>query len=191
MMAGLILALGAAPAAAQDRPALLPTRDVRVTYHLTFPADQPPQTQVMLYSASARMMRWEVVGRPEVVLTNARDASGLMLDPARRIAATAPPQVAAQSVFGPAVRFTRLRDDFAGGEPCVRWSYALADASVARPGEVREICVNAEGVIRLTTEPRVSRAATEVEFVPQDPALFQVPAGYERLTSEEMQRRPR
>ena len=48
---------------------------------------------------------------------------------------------------------------------------------------VTEICVTADGVLlRVRVDGRVRADAARVEYGPQDPALFQLPQGYTRMT---------
>lgn len=74
-------------------------------------------------------------------------------------------------------RYERGRADEVLGMACTDWT------THDTKGRATEICVTADGVLlRVRLEGRVLADAAQVEYGPQDPALFQIPQGYTRMT---------
>ena len=166
----LYAAPAAAQAAAQDRPPVLPTRDVDVTYR----SEQGGQVleQRSRFSTQAQRMRvdaptpgvYTIMDYRNHVLAFVSDADRASLETATP---PTPPQAPAYQRRGAAQ---------IAGLACTEWE--VRDST----GHAALTCFTPDGVmLRARRGDQVLAIATRVAFAPMDPALFSVPATYQRL----------
>lgn len=178
-MRGLVIAalLAAAPAAAQQAPLLVPSRDVAITYRGTGGADQV--TITMAWLAARKMVRMEMPGVGWSVANHGTTPpSGfIVMEEARRVM-DMPAQVLNRQVGAPLdARFVREGSDRVAGTACTIWRYQ----SGADEGR---LCMTADGIMLRSQGSFAGQSggmeATQVAYGPQDPSRFEVPQGYQR-----------
>jgi hypothetical protein len=178
-MTALLVGLAAMPAAAQDRPAMLPTRDVAVTYRFTgAAAGQGMAGMSMSWLAAQQLMRNDMGGVGWSVVDH-RNQRGFMVMEQMRMVMDLPMQQAMQQ-FGPQANgnFTREGTTTVAGLPCTTWRFE-------NPQGQGRACITADGVT-LRSEGTFQghsggMEATQVTYAAQDPARFQRPQGYQSM----------
>ena len=183
LLAALCVLLPAAAAttgtaAAQDRPAALPTRDVDVTYR----SEQAGQVleQRSRFAAGPQLMRLDTPTPGLWVLVDYRaHRMSMVSDPDRGALdmATPPggPPGAPPGATGGA--YVRRGQDRVAGLPCTEWE--VRD----NQGQAALTCFTEDGVmLRARRGAQVLAVATRVAFGPMDPALFAIPANYGHAT---------
>lgn len=176
----LALSLLAAPALAQDRPPLFPTRDVAVTYRFLGQGAQPgmPQSAVISWLAAAQTMRMDMPGQGWMVADHRGQRAFMVMEQMRMIMDL--PMQQAMQQYGPSANATFRREGSAtvAGHACTLWSYQDR-------GNTGRACVTAEGVMLRAEGTSEGRSggmeATNVAFGAQDPARFQRPQGYQTM----------
>ena len=171
--------LAAAPAAAQDKPKLLPDRDVDLTYTVsaqgtTAAKADKPITQRVRWLAADHMQR--IDGPGDTVVLADRATSYITIVSSRTksyIKLDAP----AGGVFNPDqhAAFTRGDASSVAKTACTDWKWL--DADTKKP---RTLCATDDGVVlRMTEDGRTLAEATAVTYRTVKPQTFQVPHGYE------------
>lgn len=158
-----------------DRPLLRPSRDVEVTYRAGQSLEQRTR-----WLAAAQAMRIDpptpglyviidyVASRMSVV----READRSVIDMA------APEGMAGPTGASGARTYIRRGEDVVAGMGCTDWE------TTDRNGRRALACITADGVLlRVSADGQVLASAVSVRYVPQDPALFRVPAGYVHRTA--------
>jgi hypothetical protein len=177
-LAGLALAPGLARAA--DAPVLVPTRDVAVTYRMD--AGGRTVEQRMRWSVAARRMRIDPPTPGIFVLIDyAAGRMDVVREPERSfVEMAAPATLPGLGTPGAELRegrYVRGGADEVSGMACTDWT------THDTKGRATEVCITADGVLlRVRLAGRVLADAARVEYGPQDPALFQLPRGYTRMT---------
>ncbi|MGG5812240.1 DUF4412 domain-containing protein [Falsiroseomonas sp. CW058] len=175
--------LAAAPAAAQDRPPLHPTRDVSVTYRITGGAPQgtpqgAPQSIAISWLAAPQVSRMDM-GPLGYMVADHRTQRGFMVMQQQRMVMEVPVQQAMQQ-YGPSANATyrRTGTDTVAGLACQVWTYQDR-------GNSGTACITADGVMlraRGTAQGQSGgMEATQVSYGPQDPSRFQRPQGYQSV----------
>jgi hypothetical protein len=187
LLAALVLLTGGAAAArAQEKPQLVPTRDVDVTYTMlpggagpggAQPNDQTPLHQRMRWLAGQQLLRVDPPTPGLYMLVNYRTKHVAMVyTPDKQVMETDTASVGFPGASVAAGSFVRGSEDQVAGLACTNW----ATKDVA--GEPAEVCITADGVmLRAVATGRTLVQATSVTYGPQDPTLFQVPAGYTQV----------
>jgi hypothetical protein len=179
-----LLGLAAAPALAQDRPVLFPTRDVAVTYRLL--GGQPqggPQSLTVAWSTAGQLLRTDIPGMGWMV-ADPRAGRGFMVMEQMRVIIDAPVGQAMQQ-YGPSPNATFRREgtDTVAGLRCTVWSYQEG----ANQGRA---CLTADGVMLRAQGSSQGQSggmeATGVAFGPQDPQRFQRPQGYGSMQAPQL-----
>lgn len=176
LAAALVLAL-AAPASAQDRPPLHPSRDVAITYRFIGDAQQGqmPEMQVS-WLAAQRLMRSEMPGMGWMVMDHASQRAFMVMEQARMVMDVPIGQFMQQHGPPPDASFRREGTATVAGLVCTVWSYRDSRTE-------GRACVTADGVtLRAEGTSQGRRGgmeATQVAYGPQDPARFQRPQGYQ------------
>lgn len=175
------LLLIAAPAMAQDRPPIMPTRDVSVTYRML--GGQGPQAQqpfVISWNTQLGAMRSDMPGGMGWMVAEPRQGRAFMVMEQQRMVMDLPVgQVMQQHMNSPTATFRREGNATVAGLPCTIWI-------VEDRGNTGRACVTADGV-SLRVEGTAAGGqtggmeATAVSFGPQDPARFQRPQGYQSM----------
>jgi hypothetical protein len=165
----LALLVLAAPAAAQQRPAFPPSRDVAARYEVTIPG--VPRAVEVRYSAALGRLRLDGEAPGYVLVdwkthraTIVMEQLGLMMD--------APPSAGLEQAFAleNGRHVTRRGSDVVAGLRCTVWD-VVADAASGTA------CVTADGVVlRANGHDRAGRSgsleATRVEYGRQAASLF-------------------
>jgi hypothetical protein len=155
---------------AQDRPALLPTRDVDITYDVTRP-QQPKVRERVRWLAADHLERVDSSGRSstifdrnahEVTILSPSNRTYRKLDGAPRRALEPDPDAVLKR--GGNIVVARL--------PCTEWSWTDDVATY-------KICLTADGVmLRLAVDGATVSEARSVKYAAQKAELFEVPRGY-------------
>lgn len=75
----------------------------------------------------------------------------------------------------PTGKFVRRGDAVVDGVGCGEWD------TTDRTGQPADVCITSDGVmLQASTQGRTLVSAVKVQYGPQDPALFRVPADYTR-----------
>ena len=164
----------AAPCWAQDRPPAAPTRDVDVVYRANAGGQAVEQRYRFALSVEKTRIDTPSPGlyvivdrgshRMDMVSDGDRSVLELPYDPARTLAGVAPDRA-----------FQRLGADTIAGVDCTEWRAAdKADRPMT-------VCMTGDGVLlRARAGANVLVQALRVSYAPIDPAVFAIPAGYER-----------
>ncbi|TCH97950.1 hypothetical protein EJV46_12095 [Roseococcus sp. SYP-B2431] len=174
----LACALVAAPAFAQDRPAVTPTRDVSVAYRVTTQGPGNGTEMRISWLAASGLMRVDMPGGQGFMVADLRGGGpGFMVMEAQRMIMDVPrnqlPPVASMQP-GPNARFTREGTARVANTSCTIWR-------MEDQGQSGRACLTADGVmLRAEGDNRQGQVeATSVTYGPQDPARFQRPSGYQ------------
>jgi hypothetical protein len=157
----------------QEKPRLRPTRDVDVTY--TAAQAEGRLVQRVRWLASAQTMRIDPPTRGLYVIIDyvARRMS-VVRDANRSVIDMAAPRDMTQLGGNPGGgAYVRRGEDSVAGVACTVWE------TMDRDGGRTLACITADGVLlRANAAGQTLVTATEVQYAPQDPAAFHVPADY-------------
>lgn len=177
--APLALILLATPAVAQDRPpAMQPTRDVAVTYRTN-----GGETVRMAWQANANRMRMDMPAQSAAMIVDMGARTAIMVMEPQRMAmrmAFDPSNLPFNpGAPDPSTRFVREGTATVAGLTCTNWRME------GGPHGTGSGCITADGVMLRGSGQSGGNAgsieATEVRYGPQDPARFQVPAGFQTM----------
>jgi hypothetical protein len=177
-----LLLLVASPAVAQERPLLVPTRDVAVTYLVTAGQGQGHELR-MAWLVAERKLRVDAAGAPGWSVIDQRAKRMLVVMDQQRAVLEVPANTGPGGLSVPteppaSARFTRGGSATVAGLRCTLWRYEDGD----KQGET---CLTADGVMLRSSGGKGSRTgaveATKVAYGPQDPARFQAPPGYRSM----------
>jgi hypothetical protein len=166
------------PAAAADRPQFPPTRDVRVTYHLTAKADGAPDTVTLVYSAALRKLRAD--GGPGAAIVDLDQKSMVWMMQREHLAMRVPVGREIDRVLsmGGDGTVVRAGSDRVAGYACTVWKFTGKDGGGTG-------CITDDGVpLRGQGSDAKGHGgfeAVKVEYRPQPPALFEVPPGFKQM----------
>jgi hypothetical protein len=168
--AALALVLVAPSAGAEEKPQLLPTRDVDITYDVT----RPPQTIIrerVRWLASEHLERVDGPGRSTTIFNRGANEITL-LSTARRTYTKL--EGAARRLLDPepGAVLKRGSEAVVAGLRCTDWSWT-------EDVETHTVCATADGVLlRLIVDGKTAIEARSVRYATQKPELFQVPPDY-------------
>ena len=177
-----LLLLAASPAAAQERPLLVPTRDVAVTYLVTAGQGQGHELR-MAWLVAKRKLRVDADGAPGWSVIDQRAKRMLVVMDQQRAVLEVPANTGPGGLSIPteppaSARFTRAGSATVAGLRCTLWRYEDGD----KRGET---CLTVDGVMLRSSGGQGGRTgaveATRVAYGPQDPARFQAPPGYRSM----------
>jgi hypothetical protein len=173
----LLALLAASPARAQDRPAVFPTRDVSVAYHVETEAPAAPHDLRVEFAARAGRLR--IDGGPQgymLVDRGARRAS-MVIVPAQMVMDMPPGGGPARALMlDGSMQFSRRGRDRVAGLACTVWDVRSGRGSGTA-------CITADGVLlRAVAAGRVLLEAERVDYAAQDQSVFRIPDDYTRLT---------
>ena len=158
-----------AAAWAQDRPAVVPTRDVDVTYHAQ------GIDQRMRWLAAGHKLRIDPPGAGVFMIVDYDAHRMAMVRPSDGKAVNLPAPAGLPGTGGGG--YVRRGADMVAGLPCTDWitrDNGGADATV---------CFTGDGVmLRAEKGGHVLVEATRVAYAAQNPADFVVPPGYQVVT---------
>ena len=178
--ATLALLMLAGPALAQERPPIMPTRDVAVTYRVSHEG-QPAEMQMSWLTAQG-LMRMDMPGGQGFMVVNQQAGSGFMVMPSMRMVMDMPAGTGGVNNFARASQtasFTREGSDRVANTPCTIWR-------IEDRGDSARICSTADGVtLRASAVSgpagRGTMEATRVEYAAQDASRFARPQGYQTM----------
>ncbi len=174
-----LLALAGGIAAAQDRPNLLPTRDVDITYRITR-AGEPRQRERVRWKAADELERVDIPGGA-ISIFDHKTHYVTVLTPAThsylklRSRARGPVEPARDAPL------TRGGEATVAGLGCTIWNWTNPEDQAPF-----STCVTGDGVpLRLRENGNTVAEAVSVQYGKQDPKLFEVPSGYEPSVASE------
>jgi hypothetical protein len=181
----LVLGLAAAPAMAQDRPAMIPNRDVAVTYRMVGSEHFGAQQMQIAWLAAQGLQRMDMGNGQGWMVSDVRNNRGFMVMERDRmvmdmadIGARGGPQVLRLS---DAARITREGSATLAGHACTVWK-------VEDQGRQSRACITSDGVMlrvlgQNPANPNVESGleAVQVSYGPKDPARFSRPAGFQAM----------
>jgi hypothetical protein len=169
-LAGFVLIVAGSAAAAEERPALVPTKDVDISYKVTRP-HQPAIIERRRWLAGEHLERVDGPDKSttifdrnkgEFILLNAGSKTFRKLEGKGR----QPPEPEA------GINLTRGADVVIAGLHCIEWTWS-------QDTETHTVCATPEGVLlRLAIDGRTIIEARSVHFAPQAAKLFEVPRNY-------------
>ena len=182
------------PAAAQQQPLAMPSRDVAVRFKVQ---DTPPTMDRVAWLVAEGLVRTEGRALTQRVTHLIDTRSGqvtVLLDSERSFHAlgrVASVMMQEHSFVRPGTRLTREGADRVAGLACTVWR---VDRQGSSPDDVRRACITEDGVPLRLVEGTGSDAETlyeaaDVTYGPLDPAQFRVPPGYRSTTPEAPARR--
>lgn len=152
-----------------DQPAVLPTRDVDITYR-SDPAGGVEQRSRFSVAEQRTRLDMPTPGLFSIMDYRTRTMA-IVSEPDRKVLETTGAAPARPVVY------QRRGPDQVTGLPCTEWE---ATDSVGQPAVT---CFTPDGVmLRVRRGPQVLATATRVEYAPQPVALFQVPRNFEKVT---------
>jgi hypothetical protein len=175
----LLAGLAALPAAAQERPLFIPTRDVAVTYRI-ITGQNAGQEMRMAWLIAAQKLRVDLPGGMGWSVVDQRSQRVQVVIEQQKLVMEMPAQGGPGGFAIPAeplasARFTRGGSATVAGLPCTIWRYEDRDNR-------GEACLTDDGVmLRSGTAQGTAVEATAVAYGPQDPARFQSPAGFRTM----------
>ncbi len=171
----VLAVLAAGPALAQDRPSLLPTRDVDVIYHATI--GNRSIDQRWRFQAADQKLRLDMPQAGLYMITDERAHVAQMVDDSgRRVLQMPVPDIGPTSTR-PGQTFTRLGPETIIGVPCTEWQ------TKDTQNQETVVCITADGVLlRARRGASVIVQALKIAYGPVDPAAFVIPPGYKRET---------
>ncbi|HTR15802.1 MAG TPA: hypothetical protein VMI52_02050 [Acetobacteraceae bacterium] len=188
-LGALALTLPALAARATEQPATLPSRDVEVTYRViaagshgpgaqSDAGDAPTLSQHMRYLAAASRLRVDPPGGGMFLIVDYRKHALAMVEPAvRRVLDLPAPAGMPFADAVPTARFVRQGTDTVAGLACTEW---LTTDTAGRPTRT---CLTPDGVLlRAESGGLVLAEAVSVSYAAQNPADFEVPAGFEHAS---------
>jgi hypothetical protein len=188
-LAAALLVLAPVAAAAQERPALIPSRDIDVVYMMV-QADAPGGPRVveerLRWAAAAGKLRidppipglWMVMDTRTRRLATVRDSERSVLEIESPQAMPWPAPTAGAS-------FQRRGSDTVAGQPCTEWQ--TADMT----GAPTLACITDDGVLlRASAAGRVLVEALHLSYATPDPSVFRIPEDYRKITPPPLQRPP-
>ncbi|MFL1463347.1 hypothetical protein ACI6QG_14170 [Roseococcus sp. DSY-14] len=175
MTRALLLALLlAAPAAAQTRPSVLPTRDAAVTYRLSGAAQGQLQELRLSFLAARGLVRVDAAPGAWIV-ADGRGRSGFMVIEAQRTVMDLPSEGnAAAALPRDTASFVREGADSVAGLPCTIWR-------VTDEGRSSRACLTEDGLLLRAESPQGRMEATAVSRAPLDPARFERPPSFRTM----------
>lgn len=180
-------AVAPTPAPAQDRPpALLPTRDVAVTYRAEGGPGGGPQTMRMSWLVAGQKLRIDPAGGQGWMLIDLRNTGAFVVMDAQRVVMRMTIDGAAADLLraGPpaGARYTRGGTDTVAGQRCTVWRFEDADTRGTACLTQDGVMLRGNGERRIGSEAQTGRLeATAVSYGPLETARFSVPAGYQSI----------
>lgn len=183
MRRAVVLALSVACAlpAFADQPLLRPSRDVDVTYRAAAPTGGAAVEQRMRWLAATQTMRVDPPDpRLHVIIDYVTRRMSVVQDATRTVIEMAAPPSVVDAMGGHAgTAYVRRGEATVAGQACTEWQ------TQDRAANQVVVCITADGVLlRAGTADQVRVSAVSVQYAPQDPAAFRVPAEYARQTPQ-------
>ena len=185
-----VVLIGGLPAAmgqtgnANDRPLLLPTRDVDVTYEI--PQGSRTLAQRLRWIASARKLRVDPpIPDLFVIIDYDQKRMSMVRDRERTVIDMAAPEQFVSGMEGRLATASRKGDQVVSGLPCTDWQTRDFHNQPATA------CITADGVLlEARSHGRTVLMASSVRYTAQDPAVFQIPQDYVHVSSDTLPQMP-
>ncbi|MBR0644074.1 DUF4412 domain-containing protein [Plastoroseomonas hellenica] len=191
-LAALLLGLPVAALAQPSQPPLFPTRDVAVTYRTSGGPQGAPQDVQMSWLVSQRLMRVDLPAGAQagpmsggwMLLDQRNNRAQVVMEQQRMVMNVDGHAVPGGQGFNPSpnARFAREGSERIAGTACTVWR--VEDGS-----NRARACLTDDGVLlraQNDAQPGQVLEATRVAYGAQDPARFQVPAGFQPLDMQRM-----
>ena len=176
-----IAILGASGAAAQeDRPLLLPTHDVAVTYALDHAGPGMPKQAHVYYSASTGKLRLESPGEKQIIIFDRAARTTTMVMMRQRIYFQMPidPEMELGFMLSPDMKFARGGSETIAGHRCTDWMVQSSRVTGT-------VCVTDDGVLLLGRGKEGTAGggieAVAVSYAPQPASLFAPPPEFRKI----------
>ena len=169
--AALAVLLVGAPLSAQEQPPHeLPTRDVDISYQITWP-HQPKIIQRRRWLASERLARADGPGKSATIFDRTRhEITVLNLGNHTYLKLEGTPRLPLDPERGKALK--RGGESVVAGLHCTDWSWT-------EDAETHTVCLTPDGVmLRLVVDGKTVMQALSVKYGPQPAELFRVPPDY-------------
>ena len=173
-LAFVILASAAMPvlALAEERPVMVPTRDVAIVYHMI---SQRPGDLRMSIQASTGLAHVQGPNQRGYVIVDrkARQMTLVMSDKQLYMVMTIPDGQQRSPELDTTAKFKRQGTDTVAGVGCTVWEYSGEHANGTA-------CITDDGVMLRVQDSATHNGmeAAEVTYAPQPDSDFQPPAGY-------------
>ena len=184
LMAVAILVPAMAPAMAQERPAILPTRDVAVTYRASGPVQgqQREQELKVAFTAGGKLMRVEGIGGgpgagADVIVDHTAQRMTMVMAEDRRFMEMAVNNAFSRGfLVSDTMKFMRRGAESVAGVKCTVWDITSADGN-------GNACITEDGVMLRGNgiDGKGAIVATAVAYGPQPAANFKPPAGFSKI----------
>lgn len=183
-LAALLTLAIALPATAQERPLLVPSRDVTVAYRASGSGEGRAPEMRLSWLVARGLLRVDLGGPGGstggglgYLVTDTRGANGFLVMEANRMVMDLPAgqNPAAGALLRESARYQREGTDRVAGLTCTTWRIELE-------GQTSRACITADGVMLRAAAGRAGEGMLEAISVtpgPQDPARFERPAGYQ------------
>ena len=185
MFGGLVLIAalaGGQKVAAQDRPTILPTRDVAITYRASGPVQgQQQQDLKVAFTSAGRLMRVEGVGGQMsgayVIVDHTAQRMTMVMTGDRRFVEM-PVNTAFSRGFllSDTMKFVRRGGESVAGVKCTVWD-------ITSPEAIGTACLTEDGVMLRGSglDGKGAIVATGVTYGPQSAAQFKPPADFSKI----------
>lgn len=191
MLGGLALLMavaGGQPVTAQERPTILPTRDVAVTYRATgaVQGQQQQQDLKVSFTSGGRLMRVEGSGGPDgggrnagsyvIVDHNTQRMTMVMAQDRRFMEMPVNNAFSRGFLLSDTMKFARRGGEAIAGLKCTVWDITSADGN-------GNACITEDGVMLRGNglDGKGAIVATGVTYAPQPAAGFKPPADFSKL----------
>ncbi len=183
-----VIATTLAPAFAQERPVIHPTRDAMIDYRVEGRTQNGPQTIRMYVTAGGHKTRIEPSGGRTAIIIDRPAGVTVIVMYDRRSYMERPistTQASGFEVGRQSDQFSRKGSETIAGRRCTLWESGGQRTSVA--------CITDDGLILRGESQaagggeRSSLIATNVQVGPVSPEMFNPPAGFDRFAVPNMQ----
>jgi hypothetical protein len=178
---GVFVCLFAGAALAQDKPPMLPTRDVAVVYRLASPDGKEQHTMKLFATGGGSKLRMESPERPGFMVMDRTNKTLIVVIAERKtyVEGALDPRLAGGFLLNEEMSFTKAGTDTVAGQACTLWDVQ------APQGRTAKVCVTDDGVVLRgqsgEDQKTGSIEAVSVTYGPQAPDLFQPPADYQKV----------
>ena len=175
-----MLAASGAARAEQDRPLLLPTHDVAVTYALDHQGPGAPKQAHVYYSAGANKLRLENPGEKQIIIFDRAARTTTMLMMRQHIYFQLPidPETELGFMLTPDMKFERAGSETIAGHRCTDWTVQSSRITGTA-------CITDDGVLLLGRGREGTAGggveAVAVSYAPQPAALFAPPPDFRKI----------
>lgn len=178
----LIMLTAAVPALAQDRPLILPIRDVAVEYHTTGmvpgPAGDLTTTVMARFASNRRLLRVDGAYGQFYAIVDVEAGTMAIVMPEQHLYVEQPADPTIIALLqGPGLR--RIGTDTVAGLPCTAYDAEVND----RAGQV---CLTDDGVLlraKIADRDRQPELdAISVTYARQPERMFEIPLGFHQLS---------